>query len=261
MHTLDLFKSDPLSQVIVGAPLPNFAQTLNQIMDNTPATNNRDYDTYSAALVAIEQEYPDKPIKTDADLASAKALQSYLTGLECTAYNSGFDSAFKERLFNVKTRVQKRLISYTKRQLINDPKLSLLCRYALSDTYFTGCDHAKLMSIIHSAGHLMKATTKNGQVRFYIRGLKAKVGDNTFSIDRRGRDHRQYLNVTVPQAFPVYPSGTTYTLDSHAFIKSVPDFETDKYYLTSFGDGKGLARHFPVKWHEVQELLHEFGCM
>lgn len=191
----------------------------------------------------------------------AKAIESFLNGLLVTASNRSYDVTLTSKAQELMTRVQRRLIGYTNRQIIRDPKLSLLCRYALSDTYFTQCDHARLMSIINDAGYLMKRVTQEGAVRFYIRGLKAKVGDNTFSIDRRGRDHRQYLNVTVEQAFPVYPSRTAYTLDSHPFIKSVPDFDTDKYYLTAFGDGKGLARHFPVKWQEAQTLLQEVGCI
>ncbi|MBT42577.1 MAG: hypothetical protein CMF12_08640 [Idiomarina sp.] len=254
--------ANSITELLSYAELPSLSETFDEaINESSDATPHNDAESMAmAVLEGIEKLYPNKPIKTAPEEAQAKALQSYLTGAYCTAWNRHYKDAYKDKVQRLLEAIQKRLINYTKRQLIKDPETSLICRYLVASLYYPGCNQGKLLSIVNERGYLLKETHDNGGVSFFIRGLAAKVGDNTFSIDRRGREHRQYLTVTVPQAFPVYTNGETYTMSSHDFIKSVPELDSAYYHITSFGDRKGCARHFPVQWHKVPDLLRKLSC-
>ena len=248
-----------ISQLLSYAELPSFKDTLEEATSGKAVPEDAESKAM-AVLDGIEKLYSDKPIKSAAEEKQAKALQSYLTSAYYTAWSRQLGNGYKDRLQSLLEPLQKRLISYTKRQLIKDPEISLMCRYLVASSYYPGCNQGKLLSLVNDRGYLLKKTHDNGAVSFFIRGLAAKVGDNTFSIDRRGREHRQYLTVTVPQAFPVYTNGETYTMSSHDFIKSVPELDSAYYHITSFGDRKGCARHFPVQWHKVPDLLRKLSC-
>jgi hypothetical protein len=252
-----------LSEVAQLVPSPTFADAIADLANDTPrADASMENARIQAAVEAIGDLYPDKPIKSERDYKTAKAVNGYANSIYYNTPTGMLDEPSKEVLLNVIQRIERRLMGYINRTLIKDSKTSLLCRYALSDRYFSDENQAALLQYLHARGVLLKQVNDDGKVGFYIRGLKSKVGDNTFSVDRLGREHRRYLEVTAPQLYPVQcRNNTPYTLDSHDFISEVPTFDANDYYITGFGDHKGLSRRFPVDWYNIYSALHDAGCI
>lgn len=221
-----------------------------------------DKDVAFAIINAIDNLYPDKPIKTIEEYRLGRAMQSYINGMWCRASNAHVGRPFQDMITNTLNRIQKRLISYTKRQQIKDKEIGLLARYACATQYYPAANIEVILKKLHEGGVLLKEAQHDGTLRFYVRGLRAKVGDNTFSIDRLGREHRQYVEVTVPQAFPVSLYGQLQPMaGDDKWYQSVPEMNDRDYHVTGFGDRKGSARAFPVQWHDVPTLLRKIGAL
>jgi hypothetical protein len=86
-----------------------------------------------------------------------------------------------------------------------------------------------------------------------LTGLYCKVGDNVFSSDWRGRSHRKYVDVCIPQSFnPSWEMDETYLK-----TKNLPLLEGE-HTNTWFGDGKGCARHPKITqkdWLRLRKLV------
>ncbi len=258
--------ADILSQkdLLSDVDIPSMSEQITESVDDSkdaPYMTDQEAKTQKA-VNAVAMLFKDKPLKSESEEKAAKVLQSYLGQLQCLAWNRRYSDELKNQTSDLLSKVQTRLINYTKRKLIRDPETSLLCRYAIAGQYFPECNQTKLFEEIHKRGYLMKSVSDDGKVQFYLKGLACKVGDNVFMPDSMGREYRQYVRVTVEQAFAVNsPTGVQYKVDSAPFIASVPEFNPDEYHLTHFGDGKGAARRFPVQWQKAYLLLIKLGCI
>ena len=72
-------------------------------------------------------------------------------------------------------------------------------RYVIWSYIFRDVDHAKVLDHLKGSGLLRR----DADGRVLVLGLSAKVGDNLFSVDRRGREHRRYVDTLGRQGFYV----------------------------------------------------------
>jgi hypothetical protein len=251
--------SDLFAAIEAVDDVESFERTIaNAVNDNRQSPPGAEA-VAEATVQAIDSLYPDKPIKTDEDVRVAKALQSYLNGLYCTASNRRYSDGVIKAVYGLLCRVQRRLHNHTKRQVTKDPVLSLLSRYVCLGEAYTQADQAKVYAHLNEAGLLRKRTNRNGTATVYVIGLYTKVRDNVYTIDRRGREHPTYLDVTLPQA---HATGFPFRVgekDSEALLNAIPEMsDSEDYSETFFGGGKGTSRRPSV---DTEKLIDALKCI
>lgn len=144
------------------------------------------------------------------------------------------------------------ITSFNNKLLITNVEAKRLARYLAWQTVFTSkIDHIQMLIDAVKYGVLRKLVTKDDgliSTRLFVYGLKYKVGDNSFSVCSRGREHRCYLDTIGRQAIPVtVPDGDleNFLVRHESMLSDVPDLDLSLDYITGMGNRKGLIKTVP----------------
>ena len=208
-------------------------------------------------LTCLEKfEFPNS-IKTEESYRQAQAIKSLLSGLFCYAANT--NNPEFERVADAENRWGRMMAQYNRRCLIKDPKTRSLARYLLWNSYFLTVNLRVALEEAKRQGILRRGRDDQGQPQntLLVVGLEMKVGDNVFTVDRRGREHRQYVKTIGRQAFSV--SQKYREVVDETFMDSIPVVD-ETYRHTSIGDHKHGARPISLRYSERDSILQRFVC-
>lgn len=124
-----------------------------------------------------------------------------------------------------------------------------IARYLLWNRYFSQVPDQVPWLEARDRGLLRKQAHVDGGHVFVVVGLRAKVGDNSFTVDGKGRHHRQYCSVIGRQAIYVRQPLPFRGEDLRAFAATVPELG-ESYYAASVGDGKYSVRPIALNGKE-----------
>lgn len=196
------------------------------------------------------------PIKDEETYRKYRGLSSTLCSLSCTTSNRSLPE--NDQVWSLEAQYNRRMFTWMKKtRLIKDPLTRAVCKLLswnkMFPLYATSKHWAKLAEHALANGWLFK--DEDGDL--LVAGFNYKVGDNVFSVDNRGRDHRQYLKSASPQAFRLGPTPQKLLADmGWASNKIVPNLP-EEYRITYQGDGKGCVKNHRVSKAE-ERLIHAF---
>jgi hypothetical protein len=175
-----------------------------------------------------------------------------LSHLSCFTFNNQHPE--EDRVWKLESVWAKVLKQYNRRLLIKDEDTRLVARYLLWRRYFLGVDARAAFVLARQKGILYRSGEGRHSVGLYIVGLDRAVGDNVFTVDRRGREHRKYGRTIGRQALEVLQPLPWSGDEAAAFVASLPELN-GTYRPTSIGDYKHAARASAFAW-KAKETLH-----
>lgn len=196
-------------------------------------------------------------IKDEATYQQYLGMSETLCGLSCTTSNLSLPE--NDQVWSLEAQYNQRLFAWMKKtRLIKDPLTKAVCKLLswnkVFTMYATSGHWAKLADHALANGALFK--DDDGDL--VVGGFNYKVGDNVFSVDARGREHRQYVNSASPQAFRLGHSPSK-LLDAMGWAdnKIIPDLPNE-YRVTYQGDGKGCVKNHRLSKQEEHMIHFQF---
>lgn len=203
----------------------------------TPETYRERMNTALGLLDKIEDTVKRMKIKSEADFKRAHDIKGLLCSLSCYTFNNKLPE--DERVWAVEAVLGKKMSLWVKSQLA-EPDDNLLIRYILwSKRYLADSEgRKKILDRLVEKGYIfIRPAGEYSQQEVVVTGIQCKVGDNMHTVDRNGREHRQFVNVCVPQCFELKDIDKEYLA-----TKDLPILDKD-LSMTDFRDGKGSARY------------------
>lgn len=215
-------------------------------------TDSKEYKKKNLFLYENRHKLKINSIKSEQDSVIANNFLGLLNSLECYLFNTDISSPATQEITEQRNNIARLLLRYNNKFLIKDSFVKTVARYLLWKYEFTNLDRQKIISYLNNKGFVRK-TISGDKIYLYIVGLHYMVGNNLFTCDSKGRDHRTYVTTCAKQAFPL-----THNIDdtSNELIKSIPALE-DSYHLHYMGSGKGMARSIAFKSKEYS-LINDY---
>lgn len=193
-------------------------------------------------------------INSNDDFQKATQLKSILSSLSCYTFNSNLSQ--NDQVWALEHKLGKKILKWAKAQSAPS-EYNMMIRYILWNKFYLDDDKLRkqILDALIDKGYIVKHQFKYGnevETKFVVTGIKCKVGDNVFTADKNGRYHRQYGNVCNLQCFEL-----KFLDEAYVSTKDVQE-NNDDMYFTSFGDGKGCARHPKFSYKEYLMLKKMF---
>jgi len=178
-------------------------------------------------------------IKNKTDLKRAWEIKSALCGLSCYVFNNNLSEDLGDKVSLYSNQWYNRIVAFNRTYLVKDSVSKALANYLLWNYYFSSLDPLRVLQIANKRGLLRR---KGNEV--FVVGIQKKVGDNVFTPDRMGREHRHYLDSCGLQMFSLSNVYLKAIKANEAFIEEVPVVDEELNYRETYvGDGKGCARY------------------
>lgn len=211
-----------------------------------------DYVAFNKSLLDdIERFANPAPIRDEDDYRRAMQVKTALCGAGCFAFNH--KDSREPKVADMESQWGRRMQQYNRRLLTKDRLVRAAIRYTLWRFHYNDVSTQKLLMFLADNG----ALRIDSDMELFVIGIKAKVGDNLFTRDRKGREHRKYVDTIGRQAFYVNDH-TREAASLMAPIKGLPLLD-DSYERTSVRDGKGCARPPSLTPAERQLILGRFA--
>jgi len=225
----------------------DFAVSLSASMaGQSPEKYTSDREYALKQLEKLEEASIRLRVETPEDYNRGMQLKGVLSSLYCYAFNTKNKSF--DKVAEIETRVGMKLAAYAKKQTVKGD-INLFARYMTWGKWYTGDDELRkyMLRVLAKHGILFR-----GEKHLFVGGLHRKVGDNVFTVDRMGRQHRTYRGSCALQAFPTSRRDDV-DLASKAGLN--PPMMPDYFEPTYTGDWKGCARSFALSHDDRAKIL------
>jgi len=182
---------------------------------------------------------------------AATKVRCMLSSLDC--YTLNFPCEQGELVGKVLSRWSQAVVDFNDGVLIKDETARLLARYLLWTKSFTAGDTRACYLLARKHGVLARLPAGDGRHELVVIGLKRKVGDNVFRTNRRGGEHRCYIEAIGRQGFYPVQRFPFEGPAAVAFLESLPLLD-ETYHGVSIGDRKYCARPSAFTQPEIQRL-------
>jgi len=196
----------------------------------------------------IEEVVTKIKIKTFEDYNKGMKIKGVISSLYCYAFNH--NNNIWKKVGVVEDIIGKKIFNFAKRHKIKDSKVKTVCRYILWKRYYYKQNLEKIYQFL-----LKNDVLRQNGCSFYIIGLHGKVGNNVFTVDDRGREHRTYVESCAFQA--MYINSSTFIEYLNNRKEEIPRLE-DRYSGVIVQDGKHCIRPIRLKYKEKQFIREEF---
>jgi hypothetical protein len=182
---------------------------------------------------------------------AAGKIRCMLASLDC--YTLQYATERHALVAQLAERWNRATADFNESLLITDEQARLVARYLLWTKTFTAADPRACYALARKHGLLARLPAHDGRHELVVVGLKRKVGDAVLRIDRRGAQHRCYIETLGRQAF--YPLQAFPLIDTQAaqFLLSLPVLD-ETYHGVVIGQGKHCARPSAFTQPEIQRL-------
>lgn len=153
--------------------------------------------------------------------------------------------------------IEQRLIAYNAHHELPVGPARLIARYMIYGRTFNQLDSRIAWMEALDAGILRKAEIPGepGAYSYFVIGLRYKVGDNTFTTDKRGRDHRQFVETLGRQAIFVEKSFPFSGDSAVEFASRIPDL-SEHWHPTEIANAKGGIRPIAITSADLQSIYN-----
>jgi hypothetical protein len=134
---------------------------------------------------------------------------------------------------------------------IKDKDTKSAAKYLVWKNYYTSLDNGRVIEFVAEKGFIKKALNADGHQQLYVTGLHSKVCDNSFSVDAKGREHRQYMTSNANFAIGIASNMPSSFISE---IEELPEF----YTTSSIGQRKGLLRPLGMTYNDKQFITTTF---
>ncbi|USD35634.1 MULTISPECIES: hypothetical protein [Vibrio] len=218
---------------------------------------------YTLALEKIDELSDSPVVQNENEYLSQLKVKEFLCALSC--YTSKTKHPLNDRVWELESVYGIALSKYNKRSLIKNKDIKYLAKYLSWPYFYTKViDHQQALKAAAAYGILRKNISENSdgstRTELYVIGLHYKVGDNTFSVDSRGREHRRYIKTMGRQALPVVVPHDEYKLfieREKEAVSRIPELH-NSFYVTYVGDGKGCIRAIPMSNTERNFIIQTY---
>ncbi len=198
----------------------------------------------------IEKIVNNAKINTMEDYDRYSHIKSVLSSLFCFTANNKKQEF--DRVCNIESKIGDKLVKFVKKQTVKDRKVRALIRYVLWNKYYMNQDMESIYDELIKNDVLRKKGSG-----IYVIGLHYKVGDNTFTVDAMGRQHRNYVGWTALQAISVVSSTLTDFITENNKWSEIPELE-DRYSTVTVCDGKYCIRPIRLKYEERDIIRQKY---
>lgn len=189
-------------------------------------------------------------IQTEDDYVLANSIKGLLCSLSCTTFNTKHPD--NDQVWRIESIYGSLMVGYNKKNLLKNRSDILVANYLIGKTTYVGINFNHVLNYAKERNFIRQS---NG--RLYVIGLLKKVGDNVFSIDRRGRQHRQYVDTIGRQYFAVPSCRYNPTKE---FFDGIPMLDEKTYYEGFFADHKGGSKYPALcAFQDLNNILKSFS--
>jgi hypothetical protein len=223
---------------------------MSNIVSDILSANKDNYE--SSMLSGIDSLSEIKPfvIHDDSEYMHMRDIQSALESLSVyTINNSLWDK--HAAVSKVLKETHKHFVKYNKALLITDKDAKAAAKYLVWSYKYTSIKNELVVRYL-AKKDLIRKQFVHGKHNLLVIGLHGKVADNSFSVDKNGREHRQYMTSNANFAIPIYAD-----MDAE-FFKDIP-YLSENYTITDVGNRKGLLRPFSLNGREKDFILTSFS--
>lgn len=168
------------------------------------------------------------------------AIKSQLASLYCHTFNTEHP-AF-DRVCRLEDEYGKLLAAYNRRLLVKSRSHVLVARYLLWSRRFAVISKNAAFLVAREFDLLRKVRQDaSAPWRLVVIGLSRAVGDNVFTVDRHGRQHRQHRRTIGRQAFAIEQSHAFTPQQWDEFLDGIPELDPT-YREVYVGDRKHAVR-------------------
>lgn len=196
------------------------------------------------------------PIKNEETYQDYLTISRRLCSVSCTTSNH--DLPENDQVWALEGEYNRLIHVWTKKtRIIKDPLLKAVCKLMSWDRYMPWYNTQQVWGKLADFALANKALYQDEQKNLVVAGFNVKIGDNIFSIDSRGRDHRKYVSTVAPQAFNVNNTAMTALSESEWRRDKIIPVLPSEYVVTWQGDGKGCAKNHRMSDKE-RALIDQF---
>lgn len=208
---------------------------------------------YNSILRNFDKIFSQHPvIRSEEDYLACSQAKSTLCSLSC--YTANTNHPDNDKVWDMEGVYGKAMEKYNRKILIKDKEAKIRARYLIWNYSYQAADQDAVLRDAAADGILVKKTEAGITTQLYVVGLCYKVGDNTFRVDSKGREHRRYVNTVGRQAILVNLSDVSSFVRNHPEIMdSIPELD-DSYYTYSTGNGKNMIKEISFR-HEEREYI------
>lgn len=198
----------------------------------------------------IENIVDNAKIKTMEDYDRYSNIKSILSSLFCFTANN--QMPIFDRICDIESKMGKKLLKFVKSQVVKDREIRAVIRYVLWGAYYRSQNIESIYNVLFENDLLRKQGSG-----IFVTGLHYKVGDNTFTVDRMDRQHRNYVEWTALQAICIKSNTLKdFILDNNKW-DNIPQLE-DRYSSIFVCDGKYCIRPIRLKYEERKLIMEKY---
>ncbi|WP_425263269.1 hypothetical protein [Vibrio owensii] len=235
----------------------NLTEVIKYHTSDTDADNiTKKYDSILSKFDSLFEEKP--KISSENDYVKCHKAKGLLCALAC--YTSNTNHMARDKVWERESVYGIAMHKYNKRLLISDSEVRMRARYLLWNYYFQSVSFHRILSDAIADRIIVKHRNENGKITLFVVGLHYKVGDNSFRVDSKGREHRIYVETVGRQAFPISTQDDaleSFISANSKLIEDLPELD-DTYHETYIGDGKGAARNIAFKHRERDFIISKY---
>lgn len=190
-------------------------------------------------------------IKSEEQYAQYLELSSKLSSLDCLTFNIGHP--MNKQVYALEIAYNRRIHTWVRKtRVITDKTHKALAKYLTFSRYYPDLQSRQPLESI--ADKLLQAgwLYKHNEA-LVVAGFNLKLGNNVFTVDRLGREHRKFIVSASPMALPVSHEKAR-LLESWKRLDEVPELPDD-YRVIYIGDGKGGVRDHRFSSDEANRVF------
>jgi hypothetical protein len=174
------------------------------------------------------------PVNDITDYLNLRDMQTALEYLHVYAANKKMGDEERASLQTLKA-IHALFTKHSTRLRIKDKDTKSAAKYLVWKNLYTSLNNSRVIEYVADKGFIKKSLNSEGIQQLYVTGLHSKICDNSFTVDSRGREHRQYMTSNANFAIGIASDMPC------SFLNDIE--ELSEFYTTSgFGQRKGLLR-------------------
>jgi hypothetical protein len=157
-----------------------------------------------------------------------------------------------DKIAKIESNLGQKMFKFIKRNTIKNSEAKTVARYVLWGKYYSSQKIEEIYEILKKHNILRKKDD-----RLCIVGLHYKVGDNIFTVDYNGRNHRTYIQWAGFQAIFNKNRQLEQFITYNNKWEEIPELE-NFYETIGIHDGKYAIRPFGLSEKERSFILKKY---
>lgn len=224
-------------------PIADFVDSLSAVMQGFPSIEGyiESHEEFLAKLEAIDGRVKAVRVQSLDDYLQTQKLAAVLSSLFCYTFNKSKPEF--ERVGAIDRNLDKKLLQFAKHyDQAKSFESKALIKYVCWNQYYPNHDTEKIVGMLLQEGRLFCHVSDGVWKAYFVSGMHLQTGDNVFTPDKKGRNHRCFNESWALQAFSVSNTwhGVLEEMEATGKI-TIPPLSAH-YDRVFFGGGRHQAR-------------------